>query len=53
MALIKCNECGNEISDKAKKCPHCGKKNNIIIFLYFPIKERFWGDKLRKRRYLK
>ena len=24
MALIKCPECGNDISDKAKKCPHCG-----------------------------
>ena len=24
MALIKCNECGKEISDKAKTCPNCG-----------------------------
>lgn len=24
MALIKCSECGKEISDKAKVCPHCG-----------------------------
>lgn len=24
MALIKCPECGKEISDKAKKCVHCG-----------------------------
>lgn len=24
MALIKCPECGTEISDKAKACPHCG-----------------------------
>lgn len=24
MALIKCPECGNEISDKAIACPHCG-----------------------------
>lgn len=24
MALIKCPECGNSISDKAAKCPHCG-----------------------------
>lgn len=24
MALIKCPECGKEISDKAKKCPNCG-----------------------------
>ncbi len=25
MAMIKCPECGNEVSDKAKKCIHCGK----------------------------
>lgn len=24
MALIKCSECGREISDKANSCPHCG-----------------------------
>ncbi len=24
MALIKCSECGKEISDKATSCPHCG-----------------------------
>ncbi|MFA6904369.1 MAG: zinc ribbon domain-containing protein [Gallionellaceae bacterium] len=24
MALINCNECGKEISDKATTCPHCG-----------------------------
>ena len=24
MALIKCLECGKEISDKAPTCPHCG-----------------------------
>ena len=26
MALIKCSQCGHEISDKANHCPHCGKK---------------------------
>ena len=30
MALIKCSECGKEISDKAKVCPHCGAENDII-----------------------
>jgi hypothetical protein len=25
MALIKCPECGKEISDEAKSCPSCGK----------------------------
>ena len=24
MAMIKCEECGKEISDKAAACPHCG-----------------------------
>ena len=24
MALIKCPECGQDVSDKAKICPHCG-----------------------------
>lgn len=27
MALIKCNECGKEISDTAVSCPNCGAKN--------------------------
>ena len=24
MTLIKCNECGKEVSDQAESCPHCG-----------------------------
>lgn len=24
MALIKCSECGKDISDKASVCPNCG-----------------------------
>ena len=24
MALIKCEECGQMVSDKASDCPHCG-----------------------------
>ena len=35
MALIKCSECGKEISDKAIACPNCGcpnvAKNHCII----------------------
>ena len=26
MALIKCKECGNEVSTSAKSCPQCGAK---------------------------
>ena len=36
MALIKCPECGKEISDKAKKCPNCAcslKKNKKVIII--------------------
>lgn len=36
MAMIKCPECGQEISDKAKKCPNCGnpmRKLNKKILL--------------------
>jgi len=31
MAIIKCQECGNEISDKAKKCPHCGCPQKTVL----------------------
>ena len=29
MALIKCSECENEISEYAKICPKCGNDNTI------------------------
>lgn len=25
MALLKCPECGKEVSDAASSCPHCGR----------------------------
>jgi predicted amidophosphoribosyltransferase len=37
MSLVKCKECGQEISDTANKCPNCGaptpknKKSKLII----------------------
>ena len=30
MALIQCNECGQQISDKATTCPHCGVSINNV-----------------------
>lgn len=30
MALIKCLECGQEISDVAKSGPHCGYKTKKL-----------------------
>ena len=36
MALIKCKECGTEVSSKAKSCPKCGakpaKKTSLITW---------------------
>ncbi len=42
MALIKCKNCGKDISDKATTCVHCGakvdsKKNNKKLFLLLAI----------------
>lgn len=31
MALIKCTECGNMVSDKADRCPHCGCPVSVIF----------------------
>lgn len=33
MALIKCPECGKEISDTAKVCPHCGYRLKTIDYV--------------------
>ena len=33
MALISCNECGNQVSEKATSCPNCGapiSDNNTV-----------------------
>ena len=39
MALIKCSECGKEISSKATTCPNCGCPNNIKSKELFKEKE--------------
>lgn len=39
MALIKCPECNNEISDQALKCPHCGKER--IVKTEIPTAQKF------------
>jgi DNA-directed RNA polymerase subunit RPC12/RpoP len=41
MALIKCVECGNEISSSATKCPKCGKtratRERLTMWIIFVI----------------
>jgi hypothetical protein len=37
MALIKCKECGNEISDTARSCPRCGAYHRGAIEISSPI----------------
>lgn len=35
MAMIKCDECGKDVSDKAKTCPNCGCP--IDTKIYCPV----------------
>ena len=42
MAMIKCKECGNEISDKAKTCVHCGCP--ISIETRKKVKKKEWNE---------
>ncbi len=39
MSMIKCQECGKEISDKAKKCPDCGYPQKILLKSIFTNKK--------------
>ncbi len=40
MALIKCRECGKEISSEAKACPNCGCPVNMILQEDKAVKEK-------------
>lgn len=37
MAIIKCKECGNKISNKATTCPNCGHPNKTSSNSRLPI----------------
>lgn len=37
MALIKCSECGQEVSDKAPACPHCGAPLRSSVAVDKPV----------------
>lgn len=48
MALIKCPECGKQISDKAEVCPHCGIEVQKVL-AEVREKQRIQRKKRRKR----
>ena len=37
MALVKCPECGNQMSDTAEACPHCGYQTTLLLKSTFSI----------------
>ena len=37
MALVSCQECGKEISDKAASCPHCGAPQGGAVAQPIPV----------------
>lgn len=43
MVLVKCEECGAEISDKAFSCPKCGHPKRAVPFMFQPGLWRWWG----------
>ena len=55
MALIKCPECGKEVSTAAEACPHCGyplKSRKPTEYETKTIKIRCWGrsqDSINKK----
>lgn len=42
MALVKCKECGKEVSNTAKVCPHCGKKAPAVEELSVKTMNIIW-----------
>ena len=43
MALINCPECNKEISDSARKCPHCGYPLKEEVEVVYEKKKGFWS----------
>lgn len=58
MALIKCNECGKEISDTADKCPNCGcpvKKQPYTVTINDTVVDidSIWENHRNKNKFIK
>ena len=54
MALIKCNECGQSMSDKADVCPNCGApvgaaETQNVRPMRPPVQQEAVSDKIKKR----
>ena len=52
MALIKCSECGADISDKAEVCPKCGCPLEVTKQVLVEAKEQKKKDLLRIGKYI-
>lgn len=51
MSLIKCSECGKEISDKAPACPMCGNPLNVAVTTNSkPVEIERTSKKWKKKR---
>lgn len=48
LGMVKCKECGAEISSKAKVCPHCGFDTRSRLILFVRALGIWWG----RRSYL-
>jgi hypothetical protein len=44
MAMIKCEECGNEYSERAEKCPKCGCPNQDATVLVAARSKAIWSS---------
>lgn len=58
MALIKCSECGKEISDKAETCPNCGcpvKKQPYTVKINDTVVDidSIWKNHRNKNKFIK
>lgn len=42
MALVKCRECGREVSNRAKRCPGCGTDKPHISLSEWIVGGAFW-----------
>ena len=62
MSLIKCPECGKEVSDKSEVCIHCGypinKKRTIVVNgttydaePYYDLIEQYKNEKIDHRSF--